>query len=232
MVEAAYVAVALVGLLHGLEPGHGWPIAMLYAVRSTKPILRGFLSSWVISMFHLLSSLAVIVPFVLLKTYVGFTLPYVNYIAGFALILISVKLFLEKPEGQLADQHDHIHDDFVGTHEHEHQHFDGVKHSHKHRHTRKTFITLSGIAVFAFVLGFAHEEEFVLLSLAVGGIDPLFLMLTYASAVMVSLIAVTLAAIRLYKVFEQKLEKYEHLVPKVSGLVLLIMGISFILGLR
>lgn len=231
MVEAAYVAIALVGLLHGLEPSHGWPMAMLYATRSTKPILKGFLSSWIISLFHLISSLAVIVPFILLNTYAGFTLPYVNYIAGFALILISVKLFLEKPEDELTHQHDHIHDDFVGQHGHEHQHPDGSKHTHKHRHT-KAFVTLSGIAVFALILGFAHEEEFVLLSLAVGGVNPLLLMLSYAVAVMVSLIGVTLTATKIYKAFEPKFKRYGHLVPKISGLVLLIMGIGFLIGLR
>lgn len=232
MVEAAYLGIALVGLLHGLEPGHGWPIAMLYATRFPKPLLRGLLSSWIISMFHLVSSLAVVVPFVLLRTYAGFSLPYVNYIAGFALIVMSVKLFLEKPEGELSDQHDHIHDDFVGEHEHDHQHPDGTKHVHMHKHTRKAFLTLSGIAMFALILGFAHEEEFVLLSLAVGGVDPLLLMLSYALAVMAGLIGVTLTAIRIYKVFEPKFKRYQHLVPKASGLVLFMIGLSFVLGLR
>src|SRR3972149_7177743 len=89
MDDSAYIAVALVGLLHGLEPGHGWPIATLYAAKSSHPLFRGFISSWVISMAHLISALAVVVPFVLLKTYADFTLPYMNIIAGCALILLS-----------------------------------------------------------------------------------------------------------------------------------------------
>ena len=232
MVESAYLAVALIGLLHGFEPGHGWPIATMYSTRLPRPLLRGLVSSWVISVFHMISSIAIIVPFVFLKLYLNYTLPYVNYIAGIALIIISLKLLTEKTGGEAKDQHGHIHEDFQGVHEHEHAHEDKLKHSHKHKHAKRIFLTLSSIAIFALILGFAHEEEFVLLSLAVAGIDPLLLMITYSFAVMASLIGVTLIAIQAYKAFEARIKKYEHLVPKVSGLVLLVMGMSFILGLR
>ena len=230
MDDSAYIAVALVGLLHGLEPGHGWPIATLYAAKSSHPLFRGFISSWVISMAHLISSLAVVVPFVLLKTYAGFTLPYVNVIAGCALILLSFKMLLEK-KGEAA-QHYHLHEDFEGAHEHEHIHSDGSTHSHKHRHAKKVALTLSSIAAFALILGFAHDEEFMLLSLAAVGVDPLLLMVTYASAVTAGLIGVSLVAIRIYKLFEPKFKRYEHLLPKISGLILLILGITLLLGLR
>ena len=40
MVEVAFLAVTLIGLLHGIEPGHGWPVAMLYATRSSRPYLK------------------------------------------------------------------------------------------------------------------------------------------------------------------------------------------------
>ncbi|MCL4435173.1 MAG: nickel/cobalt transporter [Thaumarchaeota archaeon] len=230
MVDSAYIAVALVGLLHGLEPGHGWPIATIYATRSSHPLFRGFISSWVISMAHLISSVAVVVPFVLLKTYAGFTLPYVNIIAGFAMILLSFKMLLEK-KGEEA-QHYHLHEDFEGEHEHEHVHPDGSKHSHKHKHAEKVALTLSSIAVFALILGFAHDEEFMLLSLAVAGVDPLLLMITYSLAVMTGLIGVSMVAIRIYKVFEPKFKRYEHLLPKISGLILLVLGITLLLGLR
>ena len=232
MVESAYLAVAFVGILHGLEPGHGWPIATLYAARFPNPLLRGLLSSWVISAAHLLSSIAIVIPFILLKTYAGFTLPYANYIAGGALILISLKLFLEKPRSGLKDQHDHTHDDFESMHEHEHVHLNGIRHSHKHKHARTVSLTLTSIAVFALVLGFAHEEEFVLLSLAVGGVDPLLLMTSYALAVMAGLIGITLISVRIYKLVEPKFKRYEHLFPRASGLILLVMGLSFVLGQR
>ncbi len=216
MIESAFVAVAVIGLLHGLEPGHGWPVAMLYAARSSRPLLRRFVSSWIIASAHLVSSLAIVGPFALLRAYGGFALPYVNYIAGGALVAMAAKLFLEKPKDGLEDQHGHIHDSFTGDHEHEHKHPDGEKHMHRHRHAKKLYLTLSRIAVFALILGFAHEEEFVLLALAVGGIDPFLLMLTYALAVMAGLVGVTLMAVRIYGFLELRLKKYEPYLPTSS----------------
>lgn len=232
MVEAAFLAVAFIGLLHGLEPGHGWPIAMFYATRSSRPLLRGLVSSWIISGFHLISSVAVVAVYVILKSYVGFSLPYVNYIAGGALLILAGRLLLEKPKDELKDQHGHAHDHFEGKHEHEHEHPGNKRHTHRHKHARKIYLTLWSIAIFAFILGFAHEEEFALLALAVGGVDPLLLMLTYASAVMVGLIGITLTAVRIYEKLEFRLGKYERLIPKVSGVILSLMAISFFLGLR
>jgi len=136
MIESAFVAVAVIGLLHGLEPGHGWPVAMLYAARSSRPLLRRFVSSWIIASAHLVSSLAIVGPFALLRAYGGFALPYVNYIAGGALVAMAAKLFLEKPKDGLEDQHGHIHDSFTGDHEHEHKHPDGEKHMHRHSRLR------------------------------------------------------------------------------------------------
>lgn len=232
MVEGAFLAVAVVGLLHGLEPGHGWPIAAIYATRSSRPLLRGFVSSWMISAFHLVSSIAVVVAYIILESYVGFSLPYVNYIAGGALLILAGKFFFEKPKDELKDQHGHIHEGFEGKHEHEHEHLGGIKHAHRHRHAKKVFLTLWSIATIAFVLGFAHEEEFALLALAVGGVDPLILMLTYASAVMVGLVGITMTAVRVYQELEPRLKKYQHLIPKLSGVILLITAVGFLLGLR
>ncbi len=231
MADSAYIAVALVGLLHGLEPGHGWPIATLYAAKSSQPILRGLLGSWVISVAHLISSMAIVLPFVLLKTYADFTLPYVNLLAGGIMILLSFKMLIEKNEKK-ENQHGHLHGDFMGEHEHSHVHPDGSTHTHRHKHARKVALTLSSIAGFALILGFAHDEEFMLLSLAVAGVDPLLLMITYSLAVMAGLIGVSLIAIRLYKTFEPNFKRYEHLIPRISGLILLILGITLLLGLR
>lgn len=232
MLEGVFLAVTLVGLLHGFEPGHGWPIAMLYAMRSSHPLLRGLVSSLIISVFHLVSSVAVVVAYVILKAYLGFSLPFVNYIAGGALLILAAKFFLEKPKDELEDQHCHIHENFEREHEHEHEHSGGMRHIHRHSHAKRVFLTLWSIASVAFVLGFSHEEEFALLGLAVGGVDPLLLMLTYASAVMVGLVGITLTAVRIYGKLEAKLKKYEYLIPKVSGIILLVMATSFLTGLR
>jgi len=34
--SSIYFGVILIGLLHGLEPGHGWPVAALYSLRKEK----------------------------------------------------------------------------------------------------------------------------------------------------------------------------------------------------
>lgn len=229
MVEATYLAVAAVGLLHGLEPGHGWPVAMLYATRDSRPLLRAFVSSTTISLFHLISSLAVVAAYMVLKTFVDFSVSYISYIAGAALLILGVRFLFEK-SGE--EQHDHIHENFAGWHTHEHQHPDGTIHSHPHYHAKRVILTLTGIAVFAFMLGFAHEEEFALLALAVGGVDPLRLMLAYGLAVAAGLIGITLTAVKIYKGMEQVLKKHGHILPKLSGVILILTALSFFLGLR
>lgn len=232
MLEVAFLAVALVGIIHGLEPGHGWPVAVLYSLRSAKPLIRAFLSSSVISLFHLVSSVAVVFAYVLLRAFFDFTLPYVNYIAAGALAILGIRFLMEKNEGGERN-HGHFHEDFGrGVHAHEHYHSEIGKHSHPHEHTRRVILSLSGIAAFAFVLGFAHEEEFALLAFAVGGINPLTLMLVYASAVTVGLIGITILAVLSFRRIESRLSKYEHWLPKVSGIVLLLMAFSFVIGLR
>ncbi|MEM3096265.1 MAG: nickel/cobalt transporter [Nitrososphaerota archaeon] len=238
MVEAAYFAVVFIGMLHGLEPGHGWPLAMLYVTnpRSEGPpsrTLKAFVSSMVISGFHLTSSLAVVVAYAILKSVLDSSLPYLDYVAGAALLFLGIKYLLEKPKQNLKEQHGHFHDDFEeGEHEHEHEHHGGIRHTHLHRHTKAVLISLWSIAVSAFFLGFAHEEEFALLALAVGGVEPLALMLTYGLAVAAGLVGITLVAVRVYSKVEEKLKRYEKIIPKLSGVVLLIMAVSFLTGLR
>lgn len=232
MIEAAFVAVALFGLLHGLEPGHGWPVAVLYSIRSHRPVLKALLSSSIISFFHLVSSVAVVAAYVLLKTFTNFTLPYVNYLAAGALAILGLRFLLRRGES-IAENHDHFHEDFgPGEHTHEHNHPSLGRHTHLHKHTQRLVLSLYGIAAFAFVIGFAHEEEFALLALAVGGVDPLGLMLVYASAVTAGLVSITLMGLKIYKRFEESLRKHERLLPKVSGLVLLVMAVAFLVGLR
>ena len=233
MVELAYSAVALIGILHGLEPGHGWPVAMLYAGSRPHPLTRAFVSSWIISMAHLVSSIAVVAAYAVLKAFLGFSTPYINVLAGIALTILGVRFFVEKRKDELEENHGHLHDGFEGgKHTHEHSHDDVGLHTHKHKHAKKVFLSLTGIAVFAFILGFAHEEEFALLALAVGGVDPLALMLTYAAAVTAALIVTTLIAVKAYSKMEEKMKRYEGLIPKISGMILLVTAVSFFLNLR
>jgi ABC-type nickel/cobalt efflux system permease component RcnA len=232
MIETVFLAVAMVGLLHRVEPGHGWPVAALFAIRSERPIRRALLSSTIISFFHLLSSVAVVAAYAIVKALTGFTIPYLNLIAGLGLAILGFRFLVARLPKEGKD-HVHYHEDFgPGEHTHEHKHTGGERHSHPHSHARRLILSVSGLAAFAFVLGFAHEEEFALLALAVGGIDPLALMLTYAAAVTAALVGITCVSVSIIGHFEHQFRKYEHLIPKVSGIILLLMAATFLAGLR
>lgn len=81
------------------------------------------------------------------------------------------------------------------------------------------------------MLGFAHEEEFALLSLAVGGVDPWILMILYGSCVLASLVGITLASVRVYAWLAPFVKKRAKYIPKISAITLLIlcafMGLEF-----
>ena len=115
-------------------------------------------------------------------------------------------------------------------HEHEHWHKESGYHYHVHLHQKRTMASLAAIAGFALVLGFAHEEEFVILSLAVGGINPILLMTAYALAVSTSLICVTILAVKVYVRIEKRVLPYVKYLPKISALILAAMAIAFALG--
>ena len=90
--------------------------------------------------------------------------------------------------------------------------------------------SLAAIAGFAIVLGFAHEEEFVILSLAVGGINPVLLMIAYAFAVTASLIGVTVLGVKVYTRIETQVLPFVKYLPKISAFILAAMAIAFALG--
>lgn len=87
------------------------------------------------------------------------------------------------------------------------------------------------IASFAFVLGFAHEEEFVILALAAGGVDPLMLMIAYASSVAVALIGITVLGVEAYTHIQHKVIQYSKYLPKITALVLAVMAVGFATGI-
>lgn len=230
MIEPAYAVVAVIGLLHGLEPGHGWPIALLYSARKKNVLFSGFLSSGIIAVAHFISSIAVVIAYVLLRSWLDFDAPFIKYIAAGLLVVLAVKMFLEKPGG-LEKQHGHIHKELAEVeHEHEHEHPGEGWHTHPHEHTVGFMLSLWGLTTFAFILGFAHEEEFALLALVASGVNAWGLMIIYGLSVMVSLIGITLLGIKIYKHLQYRLIRYEKYVPKITGAVLVVMA-AFILFL-
>jgi len=229
MSDTALVGVVMIGLLHGLEPGHGWPVAMLYSVRQRKPAFSAIVSSSVIGLGHLVSSIAVVIAYVLLNSWLDFEAPWLKYLAAGVLLLLAIKLWREKPDS-MEKQHGHIHENSPEIeHEHEHEHQGQGQHTHRHKHSLGVVLSLWGIASFAFILGFAHEEEFALLALVASGINAWVLMISYGVAVLLGLIVITVASVKIYKILQPKLMRFEKYVPKVSAGLLVAMAIVIVI---
>src|SRR5215218_1681633 len=220
--EAVLMGVIVFGLLHGINPSHGWTVAVLYSIRSKRPMLGSLASSGIIAGVHFLSSIVVVIAFIVVTTFVQIPQNYMNYAAAVALAILAYMFWREKTEDLNETQHGHIHESITSQveHEHEHWHIQTGYHSHYHSHQKRVLPSLAAIAGFALVLGFAHEEEFVILSLAVGDINPLLLMIAYATAVAAGLIGITVLAVKVYSYIQHKVIHYTKYLPKISALIL------------
>jgi nickel/cobalt exporter len=230
-VEATLIGVVVIGLLHGLEPGHGWPLALLYSAKTTRPTFYAFVSSAILSAAHFISSIAVVIIYVVVSAFYDFSSPILTYIAAVVLVILAIRMLTEKVVPELEGQHGHFHDNASELeHEHSHEHPDVGVHNHMHLHPKRQNLNLWKLASCAFVLGFAHEEEFALLALAVGGVNPVLLMVSYGLAVAVALIGVTILGVKMYERVKERIGRYERYIPKLSGLILIVMAAAMILG--
>ncbi len=270
-------AVAL-GLLHGVEPGHGWPVAASYAMDRANKWLYGLAASLVIGVGHLVSSVAVVGAFYLLKRYVspaglqdpltlwGVTVGSpLGVVAGLLLVVLGVRECVHGHShghgngGDDAHTHDHTDDSdhrraddhYHGDHSHDHAtdadgdrgglrarlsatlpFVGGDAHGHGHPSGDEAADRgLWGLAGFAFLLGFVHEEEFEIIALCAGSDYCLELMLAYALAVIVGLVGLTLLLVAGYTHYEDRAERYAEYLPVFSAAVLILMGVGFALGL-
>lgn len=242
---ALFAGAVLLGVVHGILPDHGWPVAALYAVDRTHVWLRGFAAGFILGFGHLVSSIAVVLAFFGATAYFGIgSLGWLDYVAGALLIALGVREYRHgHSHGEVRDgSDDHSHDD------HGHSH-DDHDHSHDHSHhggigawLRSTLPFaddvpddpdkqgLWGIAVFAFALGFAHNEEFEIIALCTGSDFCLELMLVYALAVMGAVVAMTLVLVAGFEQFEDRVEAHADKLPTITAAVLIGMGIGFVLG--
>jgi hypothetical protein len=156
-----------------------------------------------------------------------------NYAVAIALGILAFMFWREKSEDLAETQHGHLHHENTDKidHEHSHWHKETGYHTHLHVHHQRIRPTLAAIAGFALVLGFAHEEEFVILSLAIGGVNPILLMIAYASSVAIALIGITVLAVKVYMHIQDRVISYTKYLPKISALVLAAMAVSFAFGL-
>ena len=183
-----YIFVGITGLVHGLEPGHGWPLAVFLTRQRGRRAGYAGLSALILGLGHLVSSFAVVGAYLVANEFLDFSSDIFGYVAAAVLVLIAVKMWREQ-----------------------------VHESDEPRH--KT-LGLACLAWFALILGFAHEEEFVLLALAVGGLSPVALMTVYAVAVIISMVAITLVVYYSFRRFERRFARIEPHLPKVTALAL------------
>lgn len=225
MFNPTYIMVVMIGLLHGFEPGHGWPVAVLYSMKKRNAIASATLSSFIIGIGHLASSIAVVIAYVLLQRWLNFEAPWIKYVAAALLLALAFKLFREKVD-DFKRQHGHNHPGSPEiVHEHEHEHPGQGGHTHKHKHRAAVALSLLGLASFAFILGFAHEEEIALLALVASGLNAWILMVAYGVSVLLGLIVATIVGVKLYKHFQPKLARYEKYIPKIGASLLVVMAI-------
>jgi hypothetical protein len=308
------VGAIVLGAVHGIEPGHGWPVAASYALDQTNKWLYGFAASFILGVGHLISSIAMVLVFFYAKDYFNLTQANepitilgdiqiggpVSLVAGVLLIALGIREYRHghshshgpsesEPAGEhetplevhdtshehghgaghsghghdtvherghdhhQGHGHDHNHDHGHGTvhehgHDHHHDHGDGhdaswwsrVKgmlpfvggHSHDHGNLDDAANRgLLGIAWFAFVLGFAHEEEFEIIALCAGSNYCLELMSAYALTVIFGIVGLTMLLIAGYQHHREQVERYTPYLPAFSAAVLIIMGLGFISGL-
>lgn len=265
-------AVAL-GAVHGVEPGHGWPVAASYALDQTNKWLYGFAASFILGVGHLISSIAMVGAFFYAKSY--FSLTQINepltvlggiqiggpvsLVAGVLLIGLGIREYHhdhshgnhdsdhthqhESPDHESANHSGHEHS-YRDTHDHPQSQDDEgfvsrLKHAlpfvggHSHTHESSDDVAergLFGIAWFAFLLGFAHEEEFEIIALCAGSNYCLELMSVYAITVIFGIVGLTMLLIAGYQNYEETVKQYTPYLPVFSAAVLIIMGGGFIIG--
>jgi ABC-type nickel/cobalt efflux system permease component RcnA len=265
-------AVAL-GAVHGVEPGHGWPVAASYALDQTNKWLYGLAAGLIIGVGHLVSSLAMVGVFFYAKSY--FSLTRINepltvlgdiriggpvsLVAGVLLIGLGIREYRHgHSHGGPGDDHLHRHDghDHESTGHSKHGHSYGDPHDHPDTRDDGELVSrlrrtvpffeghvgtdegsdnvddrgLFGIAWFAFLLGFAHEEEFEIIALCAGSNYCLELMSAYAITVVVGIVGLTMLLVAGYQHHEETVKQYTPYLPAFSAAVLLLMGVGFVLG--
>ena len=232
MSDLVLLGIIAFGFLHGINPSHGWPVAMLYSMQSRKPTLSSFLSSGMIAGAHFVSSMVVVIAYIFVTMFIEIPQIYLQYSAALALGILTYLFWREKAEDLSETQHGHLHKYTEQVeHEHTHWHRDTGYHLHIHIHQKRIIPSLMTIASFALVLGFVHEEEFVILALALGGVDPLMLMIVYASSVAAALIGITMLSVKAYTHIQHKVIQYSKYLPKITALVLAVMAVGFAIGI-
>src|SRR5918992_3823171 len=98
------------GLLHGINPSHGWPIAILYSMRSKNPLISGIVSSTILASAHFASSIVVVIAYAFLTSIAIIPQLYMRYGATISLAILAYIFWKEKGEDFSSTQHGHFHE--------------------------------------------------------------------------------------------------------------------------
>ena len=210
---AVFLTAASIGILHGVEPGHGWPVAAVFALNHRRRWWYGIWSAVILAVAHLISSFAVVAAYALADHYFNIhEFRWMHLIAGGLLLIMAIHQWRARGH---------------------HHHGETSDHTHRPTDTRERLAagSLLGLVGFAFALGFVHVEEFAIIALAAGKANPWVVMGLYAVAVGLSIILLTILAIATLNRFEKKLGPYEKHLPRISAIILGIMGLAYVFQL-
>jgi nickel/cobalt transporter (NicO) family protein len=118
-----FLGVITFGLLHGINPSHGWMVVVLYSIRNKRPLLSSLMSSSILAGAHFLSSIVVVAAFIFVTIFIQIPQTYLNYAVAAALGILTYLFWKEKGEDLIETQHGHLHYDFIEQLEHEHAHW-------------------------------------------------------------------------------------------------------------
>ncbi|MFV8835068.1 hypothetical protein ACNSTU_08865 [Aquisalimonas sp. APHAB1-3] len=215
-------AVIGIGLIHGVLPDHGWPIAATYALRRKRRYVAGAVAALIIGVGHLLSSIALVVIFLLLAgAYDLHEARWLSVAAGCMLVLLGIWQYLQARQGHGHNHHGHAH--------HGHGPLARLQASAQARLGDPDQRGLGHLAIVAILLGLAHEEPVQILAICAGTAHCLTLMAVYSLAVIVAILVPTLLLVLGYQRHRQLVEQYLPHLSYLTAAILVGMGAWFIL---
>ncbi len=85
-----YATAVLIGMLHGVEPGHGWPVAAIFALRQRNRWWYGFWAAVILAVAHLTSSFAVVAAYAFANHFLDLqAFQWMHFVAGGLLLIMA-----------------------------------------------------------------------------------------------------------------------------------------------
>jgi ABC-type nickel/cobalt efflux system permease component RcnA len=201
---AAYTSVAVMGLLHGSDPSHGWPLSAIYTLKTGGGARRAVFLTLVLATGHFVSTIAIVAAAWVLGEALSSYIVYLQLGAGTALLVLGARRVREALAGE--------------------------KHGHGRPEEASGSPAASAASLFkyALILGFAHEEEVALAAIVLLGVNPLILSLLYVASVYGSMVSWTLASV--YAARRRGLsERFHSRLHAMTSIVILLVGAYVIL---